>query len=201
MTSRRFETTINDAGGFKVYRPVESSRRVDSDGNQTCQHAWQPLRKGIADLHRRAEVSNASNQRYIQAMATVEQNTKLGELLEPVCKPVRLKGKPVRAMRPFDPVDQKLLECIGRGEFAVNGMRNRDLRQLIFGDEQKIDAKEKRRRSGIITRQLRLLRSHHLIHKVPRTHRYQISPTGQALATALATACQADTSKLLSAAA
>jgi hypothetical protein len=197
----RIETTINDAGGFKVYRPVESSRRVDSDGNETCQHAWQPLRKGIADLHRRAQVSSASNERYIQAMSTVEQNTKLGELLEPVCKPTRLKNKPARALRPFDPVDQKLLECIGRGEFAVNGMRNRDLRQLIFGDEQKIDAKEKRRRSGIITRQLRLLRAHHLINKVPRTHRYQTSPTGRALATALATARQADTSKLLSAAA
>jgi hypothetical protein len=44
-------------------------------------------------------------------MATVEQNTKLGELLEPVCKPTRLKNKPARALRPFDPVDQKLLEC------------------------------------------------------------------------------------------
>jgi len=134
-------------------------------------------------------------------MAAVEQNTKLGELLEPVCKPARLQGKPVRALRPFDPVDQKLLESIDRGEFAINGMRNRDLRQLIFGDEQKIDAKEKRRRSGIVTRQLRMLRAHHLISKVPRTHRYQISPTGRALVTALTTARQADTSKLLSAAA
>ncbi len=57
------------------------------------------------------------------------------------------------------------------------------------------------RRSGIVTRQLRLLRSHHLINKVPRTHRYQISSTGRALVTALTTARQADTSKLLSAAA
>lgn len=197
----RFETTVNDAKGFKVYRPVESSRRVDEKGQETFTQAWQPLRKGVADLHRRAQVSDASNQRYMQAMAVVEQSTKLGEVLEPVCKPARLKGKSVRPLRPFDPVDQKLLESIGRGEFAVNGMRNRDLRQLMFGDEQNIDAKEKRRRSGIVTRQLRLLRAHHLISKVPRTHRYQITPTGRSIATTLATARQAETTKLLSAAA
>jgi hypothetical protein len=197
----RFETTVNDAQGFKVYRPVESSRRVDENGQETFTQAWQPLRKGVADLHRRAQVSDASNQRYMQAMAVVEQSAKLGEVLEPVCKSARIKGKPVRPLRPFDPVDQKLLESIGRGEFAVNGMRNRDLRQLMFGDEQNIDAKEKRRRSGIVTRQLRLLRAHHLISKVPRTHRYQITPAGRSIATTLATARQADAIKLLSAAA
>lgn len=197
----RIETTVNNANGFKVLRPVESSRKVDEQGQETCQHAWQPLRKGVADLHRRAQVSDASNERYLQAMAAVEHNIKLGEILEPVCKPTRLKSKSLRPLRPFDPVDQKLLESIGRGEFTINGLRNRDLRQLMFGDEQKIDAKEKRRRSGIVTRLLRLLRAHHLIRKVPKTHRYQITPAGRRVVTSLATARQADTLKLLAAAA
>jgi hypothetical protein len=197
----RIETTINDAKGFKVFRPVESTRGVDESGQETCKQAWQPLRKGVADLHRRAQVSDASNERYLEAMAVVEHNARLGEILEPVCKPARLKTKPVRPLRPFDPVDQKLLESIGRGEFAINGLRNRDIRQLMFGNQEKIDAKEKRRRSGIVTRLLRLLRAHHLISKVPRTHRYQITPTGRRVVTSLATARQADTAKLLAVAA
>ena len=198
----RVETTVNDASGFKVYRPVESTRRIDDIGQETCQFAWQTLRKGVADLHRRAQISDASNQRYLEAMAAVEQSPKLGEVLEPLCKPVRdSNSKPVRALRPFDPLDQKLLESIGRGEFAINGLRNRDLRQQIFGDEQNIGDKEKRRRSGVVTRQLRLLRAHGLIRKVPKTHRYHVTDRGRQVVTTLTTARQADAATLLSKAA
>jgi hypothetical protein len=45
----RVETTMNDPAGFKVYR----RREADPDGPL----AWRPLRRGIADLHRRAQVT------------------------------------------------------------------------------------------------------------------------------------------------
>jgi CoA:oxalate CoA-transferase len=44
-------------------RPAEG----DPDGPK----AWRPLRRGVAELHRRAEVSQAANDRYAQALAAV----------------------------------------------------------------------------------------------------------------------------------
>src|SRR5207245_11513879 len=45
----RPDVTINDPAQFKVYRPKE--------GDPQGELAWRQMRRGIADLHRRAEVS------------------------------------------------------------------------------------------------------------------------------------------------
>ena len=47
-----------------------------------------------------------------------------------------------------------------------------------------------------ITRLLRLLRAHGLIQKVPKTHRYQLTPTAPETLTALIQARQASVKKL-----
>jgi len=41
---------------IRVYRPKEGGPEEDL--------AWRPMRRGIADLHRRAEVSQKANDRY-----------------------------------------------------------------------------------------------------------------------------------------
>ena len=68
----RVETTINDAAGLKAYRPVAS----DPEGAKQ----WQPLRKGVADLYRRCELSQAANGRYLEALGAVESPTPLEQL-------------------------------------------------------------------------------------------------------------------------
>src|SRR5579872_6968287 len=55
----RTETIINDPRDMKVLR----SRQ----GRPSEPKKWQRLRKGVADLHRRAEVSQKSNERYLDA--------------------------------------------------------------------------------------------------------------------------------------
>jgi DNA-binding HxlR family transcriptional regulator len=52
-----------------------------------------------------------------------------------------------------------------------------------------------------VTRRLRLLRAHGLIHKVPKTHRYQVSPQGRKVITAVLAARQASTELLVTMAA
>jgi hypothetical protein len=187
----RVETTINDAHDMKVYRPKEG----DDDGDKE----WRCLRKGIADLHRRAEVSQAANERYVESLATVADTTALGELTAPLCRPVRWQGQRVRALNPLAAEDVALLEAINRGEFIINGFRNRDLRGLLFGPKE-VSAAEARRQSARVTRLLRLLRAHGLIRKVPKTHRYQVSDKGRTAITALLAARQADTATLTQAA-
>ena len=83
-----------------------------------------------------------------------------------------------------------------RGEFALNGLRNRDLQALLLPQHAPLSTAEKRRRSARIGRQLRLLRAHGIIQKVPRTHRYQVTTSGRLIITALLTADRAALSQL-----
>jgi hypothetical protein len=187
----RVETVINDPRDMKVYRTKE--------GDPCGDKSWRTLRKGVADIHRRADISQAANDRYVEGLATVDDSRSLGELAEAVCRPVSWQGKRARALNPLATEDARLLEAVNHGEFAINGFRNRDLRRLLFTTPVQ-DKKEQRRRSGIISRKLRLLRAHGLIHKVPKTHRYQLSPNGRETINALLTARQASTAKLTEAA-
>lgn len=49
----RVETTMNDPSDFKVFRPKQ--------GDPHGKPQWRPLRRGVADVYRRAQVSQASN--------------------------------------------------------------------------------------------------------------------------------------------
>ncbi len=102
------------------------------------------------------------------------------------------------ALNPSSAEDARLLGVVDRGEFALNGFRNRDLRPLLFGATD--DPKQRRRASAAATRRLRLLRAHGLIHKVPKTHRHVVSKKGRTAITAFLAARAADTAKLAAAA-
>jgi hypothetical protein len=172
----RVETTMNNPSDFKVLR----QKHGDSKGKAQ----WRPLRRGVADVRRRAEVSQASNQRYLDALAATDTSTPLGELIRDICRPTRYRNKRVRALRPWADPDLALLRTINRGEFAVNGFRNRDLQALLFTDAAG-DEQEKRRRSARISRLLRMLRAHRLIQKVSRTHRYVLTAPGREIVSAV----------------
>lgn len=183
----RVETTINDAAGFKSFRAPE--------GKPGAPKSWQRMRKGIADLHRRTQVSQAANDRYLNALASVEDTTCLGDLAARLCRPAKRKGRRLRALNPYAPDDARLLEAISRGEFALNGFRNRDLRRLLF-DDAAAAKPEQRRHAAAVSRKLALLRAHRLIRKVPGTHRYHLSNQGRRIVTGLITARNASTDVL-----
>ena len=107
------------------------------------------------------------------ALASTDQIRRATEqLTETLCRPVTCKGRRVRALNPLSAEDAHLLEVVSRGEFAVHGFRNRDVRPLLFGSTE--DATRERRNASAITRRLRLLRAHGLIQKVSKTHRYRL---------------------------
>jgi len=189
----RVETTIANPLDFKVLRPLHE--QPDST------LAWRPLRKGVADLHRRAQVSQRANETYLEALSTVEDTTPLAELFDQVAKPVTYRNRRVRALRIGDPQDVDLLKAISRGEFATAGFRNRDLRCLLYKTTRTRTPKEERRLSAKVSRQLRLLRAHGLIRKVTKSHRYRLTAKGQLLTAALFAARQANVKQLLALAA
>jgi hypothetical protein len=183
----RVETTINDVDDFRTFRAPENQPDAEP--------GWQRMRKGVADLHRRAAVSQAANDRYLQAIAAVDDTTSLGELAARICRPARYKGRRVRALNPHAAGDAALLGAISRGEFALNGLRNRDLRAELFG-EAAVSKSGRKRQAAAVSRKLLLLRAHHLIRKVPHTHRYHLTAAGRIVVTALITARNANTQQL-----
>jgi hypothetical protein len=189
----RVETTIARTTDFKVFRP----RHDDPDGKLE----WRPLRKGVADLHRRAEVSQRSNDAYLDALAAVEDPTPCAHLFDAVSRPVVDRGRRVRALRLGDPDDIALLEAISRGEFATSGFRNRDLRRWLHPTASPETHSEQTRLSARTSRRLRLLRAHRLIRKVPKTHRYRLTRRGELLTAALFATRSASIQQLLATAA
>jgi hypothetical protein len=185
----RIETTINNPREMKVFRTKES------DPNGTPE--WLRLRKGVADLHRRAEVSQASNERYLEDLASVEQTESLGQSLAEPCRPTTRNGRRVRALNPFRADDAQLLSVINLGEFSILGFRNRDLKQRLFGGKARpTRTKVGRAQSGKVTRWLTILRAHHLIKKVSHTHRYVLTEKGRQIITAILVAQNTSTKRL-----
>jgi hypothetical protein len=183
----RAEITINAAEQFRVYRPKE--------GDPKGQLQWRSMRRGIADLHRRAEVSGQALERYWDALASVDDSTTLEELSRGLEQPVKWKGYSVRALHPFDPADSALLAAVNRAEFTIHGLRNRDLQALLYPGPA-LSPAEKRRRSASISRKLRLLRAHGLIQKLAHTHRYQVTEKGRLILTVLLAARHATLKQL-----
>jgi hypothetical protein len=172
----RVETTMNNPDDFKVFRTKE--------GDPHGKPQWRVLRRGIADMHRRAQITQAANHRYLDALASVDTSTPLGELIRHICKPTTYRGKRVRALRPWAESDLALFRAVSRGEFCVSGFRNRDLQSLLF-DNAANTLQEQRRRSARVSRLLRMLRAHHLIQKIPRTHRYLVTGRGREVISAI----------------
>lgn len=187
VTVLRTEATLNNMRQFKA-------PRTDENGKVH----WLPMRKGVADIARRAEVSGAITSRYLEQMAAVQTPLPLKTFSDELSRATTWNKRRVRGLNLLG-ADLTLLQSAARGEFLIHGFRNSDLRALLF-TEPAIDPKEQRRRSGQITRKLQLLRGHGLIQKVPRTHRYMLTEKGRQAIAAVHAAREADISKLTKAA-
>jgi hypothetical protein len=264
----RCETMIQDPEVFKVLRTAQG----EPDGPVD----WRPLRKGVVDLPRRGEVSQAANERYLEALAAVHEQTAVRDYVAPLCRPTTSvptaatptaatptaatptaatptaatptaatptvatptvatptvatptvatpsvatpsvatpsvatpsvatpsvatpsvatpsvatpsaatsTGRRARALNPFADNDALLLAAAARHEFCINGLRNRDIRRLLYPVPTE-QLQEQRRRSAAVTRKLRLLCAHGLIERVPKTHRYLVTPIGRQKITAV----------------
>ncbi len=198
----RIETTINNPSEFKVWRTPENSGADEPA-------AWLRLRKGVADLYRRAEVSQGSNDRYATALAAVldDEAVPLKDLTAALCRAVvrpgrahpdgtRAQSRRFRGLNPLSPDDIQLLTAVAKPQYVVSGLRNQDLRSELYGADP-TDPAAKRRRSSAVSRKLSLLRAHGLLEKVAKSHRYRVTAKGRHALTALLAAANATTSELL----
>lgn len=184
----RVETTLNNIREMK-------SLRKKADGTLV----WEKMRKGVGDIGRRAEVSQGSNDRYLEAMSVVEDTTPLGDLTQALSQAVVKGQRRARGLNLLGADDSRLLALVADGKYVIHGFRNSDLQAAWFKGAA-VDGAESRRRSGQMGRKLWLLRAHGLIKKVGTTYRYHVTAKGRQVIAALLAAQAADTMKLTKAA-
>jgi hypothetical protein len=176
----RVEPTINNTRDFKVFYSKE--RQLERKNKPK----WRKMKKGVSDIYHRVQTCQAVNERYIEALAGLDTDTPIKDLVQPICIPTNWKGKRVRQMQPWKKEDLELLLAIRRGEFCFNGFRNKDLVQILYPQIDDFSSeKERKKVSARCTRKIRLLRAHGLIRKMPNSYRYVISRKGNEIIPAI----------------
>lgn len=165
----RIETTINNPREFKIFR------LVNRKGKPT--KAWTPMGKSVFNLFRYAQVSKLANHRYLNALASFETINHCIKDIEQFAQPVVSTSYRVAGFNPLLPTSSKTFAAVLDGAHCINGFRNSDLQKSLF-DQPYSNNKERKKRSGQVTRLIRKLRAHQMIAKIPRSHRYRISSKG-----------------------
>lgn len=184
----RIETTINMPYMFKVYRRAQGQPR-------DAAKKLRPLRKGVADIPLRAQVSQEVNDRLMDELSTFSNKTPLSELLGPHVGSRTKDGRRVRALD-ISGKDRELLKAVSDPAFTVSGITNAALRPKLSSAAWGAGRTDKQL-SARLTRHLRLLRDHGLIRKLPNRHRYHLTDKGRQLTTALHAMLSASTEQLL----
>jgi hypothetical protein len=189
-TVLRIETTVNDAGMFQVFRRAQ--------GQPDSALTWRKMRKAVADLSRRQEVSRQANHRYLDALAVVGVPAPVQAVLDPISRAKTCQGQRVRALRPVSPEDAAFFAAVLRGEHLLAGFTNRQLQAILFPRPARAVA-DQRHRSAQVSHRLRLLRRHGLIEKIPKRRRYRVTAAGQRTMTLALAVRQSDSILLLAA--
>ena len=169
----RIETVINDPQEFKVRRQGTRKGKTVVD--------WFPMRKGVANMFRYVEVARAANRRYLDALAVVDPPAESANLVTSIAESKLHNGRRIRGFNPALVSDIRLFVAIFRGEHAIHGIRNRDIRSHLFSPTE--DRRENRSQSHVVSRLLKRLHIHGIITKVPRSQRWRLSKKGHTILT------------------
>jgi hypothetical protein len=184
----RMEMTMNVPEKFKVYRHAQGN-------SPSAKKRFLPLRKGVADIALRAQVSQEINNRFLNNLADFSDETPVRQLLGEVTRASTKNGRRVRALDPTGK-DLALLEAIADPAFGISGLTNKLLRERLRNTPWG-SGRTEAQLSARISRHLRLLRDHGLIRKTPNQWRYQVTPKGRQLLTALSSMLGASTQQLI----
>jgi hypothetical protein len=150
----RTETTINDTYDFEIGR-------------------------ALRNLPALREIGFAANRRLLH-VESVSHDCLIGEdRLHTVTSSVLVDDQRAAGLRFGDPRVHALMHALCLFGLAPTGFRHRELRDHVAQLQGRDPATY---RAGAMTYDLRRLRLHGLIERVPRSHRYRITPTGAQVA-------------------
>ena len=166
----RVETVINQPGEFKVLR-----ERQHRDGSASL--GWYAMCKGVGNLHHYQSHALASNQRYLEALATVADPTPGYDDLRTLTESQRQQGRSYAGFNPAREEEARLFAAVLAGDHIAQGFRNKDIRAAVYAEVPK-DPK-RHRHSAAMGRLLKRLHVRGLVVKVPRTRRWRITEKGR----------------------
>ncbi len=165
----RIETTINNPQEFRILRLTgpEDQR----------QPRWCPMRKGVSNFWRYAQVAAAANGRLLDALAHAPLKGQATAELDRLCRSHTLRGVRVPRFNPVEADTVAVFSAVLSGCFAINGFRNRDLQHKLYSAPPRDDA-EARRRTHRTSRLIAKLRGHGLIAKIKDSRLYRLTRRG-----------------------
>jgi hypothetical protein len=167
----RVETVINQPGDFSVFR--ECRHR---DG--TVSLGWYPMCKGVGNLPHYQSHAMASNQRYLDALAAVDDPTPGYDELKQLTEPQRHGGRSYAGFNPAREEDARLFAAVLAGDHIAQGFRNRDIRAAVYPGFR-VSKRHQGRTSAAVGRLLKRLQVRGLIAKIPRTRRWRVTEKGR----------------------
>lgn len=171
----RFEFTMNDPTKFLIHRRVT--------GSESQEKKLLRMRKGIADIPVRTQVCSDRIKNFTEQTAALGEEKTVGNIISEVSGPKKTQGKRYRGLE-VTGRDLELLREIADPKYSVDAITNKQLRQALAGTAWSRGL-EGRALSARISRNLRLLREHGLIKKLPNQHKYMLTGKGRVLTTAL----------------
>lgn len=161
----RIETTVNDVTFFKHYREV-----IHRDGSSTQKEA--SMKKNIYSLKPLREIVSASNNRYLEFISAIDDNTIGHKNLEKVTETKRVENRNYKGLNFFSKADKKIVFALTRGEYNIYGFRSKDLAKRLVDYS-----------GGRLSRLLKRLRVHGLIKKIGNSYKYYLTDFGKKILT------------------
>ena len=168
----RIETTINNPHEFKVWKvkhDEETGEVIENSGH------WIPMGKSISNLYRYAEVSKATNLRYINALPLPKDSITPVKEIETISKSITVKDRNISGFNILNKETTLIFETIASGDFVVNGITNKMLCSRLFKEED-INSNKIRNKT---TRLLNKLKVHGILKKVNHSSKYYVTTNGR----------------------
>jgi len=139
-----------------------------------------PQNKGIHSLWRYVQIGQATNRRYLDALAEVKPSGPALAQLDSLCRHRVVDGQHCARFNPVSRSDSDLFAAVLSGAHLISGRRNRDIQQQIRATPAR-DPLEARHRCQRVCRILAKMRGHGLLGKVPGRRRYRVTLLGRRL--------------------
>ena len=166
----RIETVINQPGEFKVFRACQHRDGSSSTG-------WYPMRKGVGNLHHYQSHAQQCNQRYLDALAAVDDPTPALDDLDNLTERRRQQGRSYAGFNPARQEEIRLFSAVLAGDHIAQGFRNHDIRAALY--QGIAQGPKQRRQSAAVGRLLKRLHVRGLLAKVPHTRRWRMTTKGR----------------------
>jgi hypothetical protein len=166
----RVETVINQPGEFKVLRDCQHR-----DGTTTL--GWFAMCKGVGNMHHYQSHALACNQRYMEALAAVDDPTPVYDDLKKLTEAQRHQGRSYAGFNPAREQEVRLFAAVLAGDHIAQGFRNQDIRAALYTESRNDLLRQ--RHSAAVGRLLKRLHVRGLVVKVPRSRRWRVTDQGR----------------------